>query len=81
MKGDKRDGCSHENRAGFGGQPAGRCEEPPYSLVQNHINSGIRKVEALMEGLSEERLAQIENPQRDVRWAGWGRNGTPKAPA
>ncbi len=32
-----------------------------------------------MEGLSEERLAQIENPQRDVRWAGWGRNGTPKA--
>jgi hypothetical protein len=38
-----------------------RGEKPPYSLVRNHINSVKRGAEALVKGLSEERLAQIDS--------------------
>jgi hypothetical protein len=36
-----------------------RDEEPPYSLVQNHLDSAIRKIEAHFEDMSEEQKQEI----------------------
>ena len=42
-----------------------RGEKPPYSLVQKHINSVKSVAEAIVKGLSEERLAQIDSDLLD----------------